>query len=385
MRFLLTFAPARLGGAVQISSSLLAELRRAGGDHRYLAVLSPQLDDLTDRSQFDERFEFTVLEPRPTALGPALVRARRIIGRVEQSFAPHAVFSVFGPAMWRPGAPHLVGFANGLFLFDRSRFIRDTELSDPLSALRYRIRRSLMMHQVGREADAWWVETDYARNALATEIGVDPNRIRVISNTYAAQFEQAEFAAPAEPGEGQPFRFAYLAARYPHKNFGLIRQVLPLLAERGLDVEFLLTLSPAEVEAELGTDPLVAQHVVALGSIPPDEVPDVYRRVHATFVPSLLEIFTGAYPESMRASRPLLTSDLPFARDLCGDAAAYFDPWDAEAAADAIERFVADRDRRLALVAAGRERLERFDTPADRAAAVVSTLEEIAVARVAAG
>jgi glycosyltransferase involved in cell wall biosynthesis len=40
----------------------------------------------------------------------------------------------------------------------------------------------------------------------------------------------------------------------------------------------------------------------------------------------------------MHLGTPILTSDLDFAREVCGEAAVYFSPWDPDAMATAIER-----------------------------------------------
>ena len=44
----------------------------------------------------------------------------------------------------------------------------------------------------------------------------------------------------------------------------------------------------------------------------------------------------------MMMSRPIVTPDLDFARDICGPAALYYDPLSAGGAADALTAFVND-------------------------------------------
>ena len=43
-------------------------------------------------------------------------------------------------------------------------------------------------------------------------------------------------------------------------------------------------------------------------------------------LPTLLESFSATYIEAMFHGKTILTSDLDFARDVCGEAAFYFDP-----------------------------------------------------------
>ena len=74
-------------------------------------------------------------------------------------------------------------------------------------------------------------------------------------------------------------------------------------------------------------------------------------------MPSRMESFSGTYLESMHFGLPILTSDLDFAREICGGAADIFDPWDALSIKDAILRVKGDPNLREDLVAKGRKRL----------------------------
>ena len=94
-----------------------------------------------------------------------------------------------------------------------------------------------------------------------------------------------------------------------------------------------------------------------------------------------MEVFSAAYPEAMAMARPILTSDLPFARSVCRDAARYFDPVSAESAATAVVEVVGDPDRRARLVEAGRARLADFGTGQERFEAIVGILADLAGGR----
>jgi len=78
-------------------------------------------------------------------------------------------------------------------------------------------------------------------------------------------------------------------------------------------------------------------------------------------MPSLIETVGLPYLEAMHFGRPIPTSDLDFAHDVCGDAASYFDPWDPDAIAASVSRFAADPGLRARLAAASsaRARSER--------------------------
>ena len=73
--------------------------------------------------------------------------------------------------------------------------------------------------------------------------------------------------------------------------------------------------------------------------------------------PSLYEGFGQPPLEALACATPVACSDIPPLREVCGDAAAYFDPTDPEAIAAGIESALA---RRSELSAAGPPRAARF-------------------------
>src|SRR5262249_5796330 len=85
-----------------------------------------------------------------------------------------------------------------------------------------------------------------------------------------------------------------------------------------------------------------------------------YQNSQALILPTVLESFTSTYPEAMKFNCPILTSDLDFARVVCGDAALYFDPWNVDSMCEAILRLRDDPQLAQELTARGRERFKQI-------------------------
>ena len=77
-------------------------------------------------------------------------------------------------------------------------------------------------------------------------------------------------------------------------------------------------------------------------------------------MPTLLESFSGTYVEAMYHGKPILTSEIDFARDICGDAAIYFDPLDANSLLNTISSLHENQALRNAKVETGHKRLDGF-------------------------
>jgi glycosyltransferase involved in cell wall biosynthesis len=86
------------------------------------------------------------------------------------------------------------------------------------------------------------------------------------------------------------------------------------------------------------------------------------------FLPTLLECFSASYAEAMAMEKPILTSDLGFARSICGKAAIYGHPTDANGYAVKINRLMRDPSLQKEVTEAGREQLNKFLTAEERAA-----------------
>ncbi|MFQ5806590.1 MAG: glycosyltransferase, partial [Phycisphaerae bacterium] len=81
-----------------------------------------------------------------------------------------------------------------------------------------------------------------------------------------------------------------------------------------------------------------------------------FTHSQALILPTLLESFSSTYLEAMQFRCPILTSDLDFARDICGSAAHYFAPFDPASIRDAIVELKRSPELQEQLVAAGVER-----------------------------
>ena len=72
-------------------------------------------------------------------------------------------------------------------------------------------------------------------------------------------------------------------------------------------------------------------------------LPDLYWTADVFVFPSYTESFGHPLVEAMATGLPIVAADVPVNREMCGEAALYFSPFDSRACADAIARVVDDR------------------------------------------
>jgi glycosyltransferase involved in cell wall biosynthesis len=347
MKALIDCVPLSAGGGVQVAIGVLTGLARQSAVDwiavapRYLRpalpetlAADPRILLVNRRSQADRVW----LTPH--------------LHRIERAVAPDVVFTVFGPPFFRPRAPHLVGFAIPHLIYDRDAQMPRMGLKDKIGNAARRI--------LFRRADHIVVETETARRRLADRLGIDRAGISVIPNSPNPLLERL----PEQPSRAEePFKILIPSAYYWHKNLEIVPHVATAMRRLSpnLDFRFCFTL-PADgapwqrivsSAAALG----VADRLMTLGVVRIDALSRAYHEARAVYLPTLREVSTAVYPESFFFRRPLVTSDMDFARELCGDAALFVPPRDAQVTASRLVELAASLALRDRLVAAGERQL----------------------------
>jgi glycosyltransferase involved in cell wall biosynthesis len=178
--------------------------------------------------------------------------------------------------------------------------------------------------------------SDFSRRELATVSGIDPDRIAVAPNagghlaSVAAKDAMDLPAATARRGF-----FLMVGSRAPHKNIPAALEAYRRLPKSGRPLLVLVGGGNSRIfgEIDLGVD----EDVFLAGRVDDAALRSLYQRAQALIFPSLYEGFGIPPLEAMSFGCPVIASDIAPVREVCGDAALYFDPSDI----GAIERALA--------------------------------------------
>ena len=171
----------------------------------------------------DERRKLQKFEVVPDSPGSSLVAGRAFqqqAATFEKAEKPEVVFTPFGPPRWRPAAPHLCGFANGLYLTTKKAQPYGSR-AGTLDRTIHTLKRAAVLYSLGRDTDGLWVETEGCKRELHKLL--PKKKIAVVPNELNSSFPL--FTGAAKP-VGSPFKWFFPAAGYPHKNFALLRVLL---------------------------------------------------------------------------------------------------------------------------------------------------------------
>lgn len=129
-------------------------------------------------------------------------------------------------------------------------------------------------------------------------------------------------------------KLLYITFYYPHKNIEIFIDIAREIKNRNLSYTLVTTLAPehhpmaakflSTVQSE-GLEEIICN----IGPVSMHHVAPLFEQCDGLLMPTLLESFSGSYVEAMFHKKPIFTSDMDFARGVCGDAAFYFDPLDA--------------------------------------------------------
>ncbi len=349
------------GGALQAAVSFIGTAVKRVDDVRWHFVISQNvLEELQKSGITPQSEQLSVIETSPARNN----QSRKMLQLLVKSVNPDLVFTFFGPAYAEFDVPHLCGVADG-WVTHGDRWAWRTTRS-PVTAAKL-LGTILYKAVMFKRADAWVTESVTAKKGLIRRLRIPEKAIAVVPNNCADHYLECETVA-AIPPIREAIKVLCLSAYYKHKNLELIPEVAKEL-QRCLPnryVQFVLTL-PMESDglrkillkaSLLGVDDCI----VNVGPVPIVRGPDIYRTCHMLFLPSVLETFSANYPEAMAMGMPIVTTDLGFARDVCGDAGSYFEPMNARDAAEAIGRLCREEELWKSSVEKGKRVLRTLPT-----------------------
>jgi len=160
-------------------------------------------------------------------------------------------------------------------------------------------------------------------------------------------------------------KLLYLTYYYSHKNLEVFLPLAKKIKAMSLPYCLVVTLGQKQHKLAKGfIDDIKKENlqniIINVGPVKMVNVPSLYSQTDALLMPTLLESFSGTYVEAMYHQKIILTSDLDFAKDVCGAAAFYFDPLDVDSILSSINQAVENIDMKMLKIEAGKNKLSQL-------------------------
>ncbi len=285
---------------------------------------------------------------------------------------PSACLSLANIGPHKPCTPHVV------FVHQSNAFF-NTGL--PMWALFKRMRLLFMRRQILKGAAASHaviVQTDAMREEMISYAPSLRERIHVIPSGYRTPGKVNEIRLEKKMliDRAPRPRIIYVSHPSTHKNHITLLKAWSHIRGELPNASLLLTLEPSLYNSSRKTEKMYnlflkpildyekniskPDNIAWLGFLNADEVHYALSSSDLMVFPSLAESFGLGLAEAMYAKCPIIAADLPYAHDVTGEAAVYFDPHDPLAIADAAIEVLKSNPTVHHLISAGIEKSRQY-------------------------
>ncbi len=285
------------------------------------------------------------------------VREQTVLPKLIRRSGAQVLISAGNFALWNSPVPQILLSRNSLYT--SGDFLRDvrarrdyTIWTDTL-VKGWLARRSISRADVTvapSEAFAQELSQWSGKKVLAVHHGFD-------QDAFTSDEAPLPSAAKAQLEQGKDaLRLLFVSHYNYYRNFETLFRAILLLNSRlkGRKAKLFLTCrlnsneNPgtyrAEPAATLAHDLQGSGNIIELGTIPYRSLHHLYRACHIYVTPAYAESFAHPLIESMSSGLPVVASDLPVHREICGDAGIYFPRFSPDALAEQVVRIHESRE-----------------------------------------
>ena len=301
------------------------------------------------------------------------VRAQRLVPELVLRSGASVLLSAGNMALFRSPVPQILLSGNALYTSgDFFRDVRqrrdyrlwlDTKLKGQIAKWSVRAAdRTVAPSQAFADEIERWTGV----RALVIHHGFDRN---LFFQETAPLPEELQKRLERTSGE---LRLLFVSHYNYYRNFETLIRAVGVLRKRiePRQVKLFLTcrLQPGanpgsfrtEVAAQLVKELGVGANVVELRAVPYHLLHHVYQACDLYVTPAYVETFAHPLVEAMAAGLPVVASDLPVHREVCGDAALYFPKFSPDLLAEAVCQLALSPDVFVKMSARGRQRSNDF-------------------------
>ena len=219
MKIIINTTNLKIGGALQVAISFIYECINFT-ENEYHVFLSPSMEKEIKKHNFPINFKFYSFDnPSRFIIFDKVINQ---LNKIEKKINPDCVFSVFGPTYWKPKSKHVMGFANGLYLYGDLPYLQNMK---GFENLKFNLRKLYHKFLLKNNADLYVVQTSDMKERFSEFISQPQEKISVVSSKYHSIFEEEIDDLKLFPKKGlDEFWFVTISAYYPHKKLDIIVQ-----------------------------------------------------------------------------------------------------------------------------------------------------------------
>ena len=267
-----------------------------------------------------------------------------------------------------PKIPQVVYFHQALLFIPNKQLYKFFDLA---YVIRFKVLK-LFVTLGFLKAKAIIAQTDFVKQSIIKQIPSVKKKVYRIYSGIPKVFEEhtSNWAVPAKIKDD--FKILYIAHPSEYKNFDILFETAKLAKEKNMQFKFLLTLDRLSEDQRYQN--FVSQYLDKIseyeiteyfhftGSLKNNaEIKQAYQFSDVIIHPSFVESFPQTFTEAMQYGKPLISVDLPYAREIAGDASLYFGVNDHIGLLNGIERYKTDKNLLSEMSLKSKKRVDFFN------------------------
>jgi glycosyltransferase involved in cell wall biosynthesis len=334
--------------------------QKIGGVSRYHATINQYINEMggSDSSRIISLGHKNIYIPSQGSILNLLNRrgTRKLLVSLNQAYTLSKIskYDVFHPT-----------FYDTYFLKSKSKPPVVITIHDLIPEIYFKDKMNWMIDQKKKilsSAAGIIAISEATRTELINRYKLNENIVHTIHHGYPEHFEKyaRDENLLKHRTENQRPYLLFVGTRDDYKNFKpFIRQIANFLIKYNFHLK-VTGNKPTETEIALFRELKITEHIVFTGQVDDKELFMLYNQAFCFIFPSLLEGFGMPLLESFIAKCPVICSDIPVFREICGNAAAYFNTGEQESISASLETFLENNDYRTQMIDRGLEQVRKF-------------------------
>jgi len=319
MKILINVATLRTGGGLQVGINLVKYcLQYRDNDIEFFFLINKNFKSYI----INNTNEFYIVNDYPSNI--LNFKNKLAIKKYINNVKPDLIYSV--------GSPSYLGIKEEVIRLTNPWIIYNNQIAYKKISLKEQLKLKISIYikkQFLRNCKYVITQTNDAKNNIITNLNKKKDNVYVISNVYSFNLEKYKIEL-FERDYTQNINLLVFSANYFHKNIDICIKIAKELKNKSINnIRFILTIPFEEYNdyAEKIKLYAVDNYFINKGKINLEDIPALYKESHILFLPTLLEVFSVTFLEAMIFKLPIITSNLSFNKEVCKDAAYYFNDY----------------------------------------------------------
>lgn len=259
------------------------------------------------------------------------------------------------------GNPLLINFANTAPLFYKNKILTIHDLAFLVNpswfSLKFRLFYKFLVPRAAKRALLIFTVSNYIKSEILEKLKVHENKVKVIYNGVGDAFLKD---IRSNKNRSNNKYLLSVASQDPRKNLITLVRAFRELPDENIRLYLVggshNSFSNNNLRHEIKKD----SRIFMMGRVTDDDLLNLYQNAELFIYPSLYEGFGIPIIEAMSQGVPVLVSDIEVFKEVCGNAAYYFSPYNTMDLKKGIQCLLKDQNKRAELIMQGKIRCKLF-------------------------